>query len=64
MSKHDESKQAQRREFLKMTGLGTLVGAAAVAGGMPKKAEAATPETGSGYRETEHVKKYYELSRF
>ena len=64
--KTGKTKAAQRRDFLKLAGLGTLAGAAAAAGGMPSKAEAATADgkTDAGYRETEHVKKAYELSRF
>ena len=55
-----------RREFLKTAGLG--VGAAAVAGTVLKAedAQAKMPnkgQTGQGYQETEHVKKYYELAR-
>jgi anaerobic selenocysteine-containing dehydrogenase len=64
--KPGKSKTAQRRDFLKLAGLGTLAGAAAATGGAPRKAEAATakPATSAGYRETEHVKKAYERSRF
>jgi nitrous oxide reductase len=55
-----------RRRFL-TAGLATgAAGAAAVAlGGTPAKAatEAGTGKS-SGYRETEHVRKYYELARF
>lgn len=66
MTKDKGAKTAQRRDFLKLAGLGTLAGAAVAAGGTPKKADAATAETSAnaGYRETEHVKKAYELSRF
>ena len=55
-----------RRDFLKVAGItGGAVGVAAVALAS-KSATAAAPESGktSGYRETEHVKKYYELARF
>lgn len=64
--KSGKTKTAQRRDFLKLAGLGTLAGAAAAAAGAPKTAEAATakPSADAGYRETEHVKKAYELSRF
>lgn len=66
MTKEKGPKTAQRRDFLKLAGLGTLAGAAAAAGGTPGKAEAATAKTstGAGYRETEHVKTAYKLSRF
>ncbi len=66
MSEAKEAKKAQRRDFLRLAGLGTLAGAAAAVSGAPQKAEAAdaVTSTGSDYRETEHVKKAYELSRF
>jgi|TARA_B100000315_G_scaffold259263_1_gene314599 hypothetical protein len=63
----DKKKSAtpSRREFLKTAGLG--VGVAAVAGGIVSvdDAEAATlqDEKTTGYRETEHVKKYYDSAR-
>ena len=60
-----DKRKGGRRDFLKLAGLGTLAGAAAV-GSAPRKAQAAKTKTasGSGYSETEHVKKAYELSRF
>jgi hypothetical protein len=56
-----------RRDFIKTAGLG--VGVAAVANGvLSASAAKATPlvstEKNSGYRETEHVKKYYESAKF
>ncbi len=54
-----------RRDFLRLAGLGTVAaGTAAVMGG--ERAAAATAGTPSrrGYRETEQVRKYYELARF
>ncbi len=59
-------KSLPRRDFLKVAGIaGGAAGVAAVAL-TSKTAKAAAPVTGegSGYRETEHVKKYYELARF
>jgi len=59
-------KPLPRRDFLKAAGLtGATAGLAAVAL-TSKSAKAAVPESGgkSGYQETEHVKKYYELARF
>ncbi len=54
-----------RRDFLKAAGVtgGAAVAAVALSS---KSVKAAVPESGksSGYRETEHVKKYYELARF
>jgi hypothetical protein len=61
-------KSMKRRDFMKKAGLG--IGAVgAVASGLPKTAAAAAPGVGegtgkSGYRETEHVKKYYATARF
>ena len=61
-----EKKSLPRRDFLKAAGLtGGAAGVAAFALST-KSAKAAVPVTGSksGYQETEHVKKYYELARF
>jgi nitrous oxide reductase len=61
-----KSKLLPRREFLKAAGAtGAAAGVAAVALS-GKTAQAATPDGGSksGYRETDHVKKYYELLRY
>ncbi len=55
-----------RRDFLKAAGItGGAAGVAAVAL-TSKSVIAAAPESRktSGYRETEHVKKYYESTRF
>lgn len=56
-----------RREFLKMAGLSAgAAGAAAVAlSSTPAQAtdKPADPTKGAGYRETEHVRQYYELAR-
>ena len=59
-------KSLPRRDFLKAVGVtGGVAGVAAIAL-TSKSVNAAAPESGksSGYRETEHVKKYYELARF
>ena len=65
MSKIDE-KMLRRREFLKATGIaGAATGAAVVAlSGTSVKATELKAGTKSAYRETEHIKKYYELARF
>jgi len=58
-------KTLPRRDFLKAAGItGAAAGAAVALSG--KGVEAAVPETGkqTGYQETEHVMKYYELARF
>jgi len=59
-------KSLPRRDFLKAAGVaGGAAGVAAVALSS-ESAKAAKPESGtrSGYQETDHVKKYYELARF
>ena len=58
-----DAKPLPRREFLKAAG---MTGAAAAVALSSNDAKAATPESGqkSGYQETEHVMKYYELARF
>ena len=60
-------KSTERRDFIKKAGLG--VGAAgAVAIGLPKSGSAAETGTGKpgsrGYRETDHVKRFYASARF
>lgn len=65
MKRTEKSDTLARRDFLKGAGVAGAAGiaTAALSG---KEAQAALPETRkvSGYRETEHVMKYYELSRF
>jgi hypothetical protein len=65
MKKEQKASAAKRREFLKLAGLSSVT---AVAGAASVAALAeATEEPGAttaGYRETEHVRKAYELARF
>ena len=60
-----DAKTLLRREFLKAAGMTGVAEGAAVALSS-NDAEAAIPDSGkkSGYQETEHVMKYYELARF
>jgi len=62
MTNRPEKIAARRRDFLKVVGLGSVAGAAALAGAGPAKAETPKAEAG-GYRETEHIRKYYETAR-
>ncbi|MBL8697216.1 MAG: formate dehydrogenase [Alphaproteobacteria bacterium] len=67
MDKSQKPAPRSRREFLRTAGQGAgaaVAGAAAVVSGAPAAAtaEAAVPET--GYRESAHVKRYYELAKF
>ncbi|MGD9786011.1 MAG: twin-arginine translocation signal domain-containing protein [Hyphomicrobiaceae bacterium] len=68
MRQSDEKKSpaSDRRSFLKLAGAGVVTtGAALVASSEATKAEAAAPaDAAGGYRETDHVRRYYELARF
>ena len=66
MTAGKEISNSDRRVFLKFAGLGAASAAAAavVAGGTAAPAEAAEAPEGAGYRETEHVKTFYETARF
>ena len=56
---------ARRRAFLKLAGVSTVGGAAAALGGAGTAAATEAPATrGRGYRETDHVRKVYQLARF
>lgn len=65
MKNTKETRNVARRDLLKLAGLGGVAGAAAIAasGGT---AEAGVPaeRKSAGYRETEHVRTYYDLAKF
>ena len=57
--------KAGRREFLKLASLGAVAGGVAMAAGQTSaEADEAVSDTSAGYRETEHVRRFYELARF
>jgi hypothetical protein len=68
MKKGTDIQLVERRDFIKKAGLGVgAVGAVAI--GLPKTSAAAAPGGGeepgsSGYRETKHVRTYYDLARY
>ncbi len=68
MSEKKEAQTIGRRDFFRKAGLGAgAAGAVAAAiSRTPAKAVEAGGKApgGKGYRETEHVKKYYDLARF
>lgn len=64
MSKDKSKLRESRRDFLKLAGVGTLAAGAAVVAAEPAQADGADQDGGQGYRETKHVKTYYELARF
>lgn len=53
-----------RRGFLKLAGLGTVAGGAAIVTGAGAEAAEVVDPQGSGYRETDHVKRVYAAARF
>lgn len=61
-----KAKPAQaRRDFLKLASLGSLAAGAALATGAKTAESAEAPAAaGKGYRETAHVKTYYDLAKF
>ena len=65
-SKDEKPKSEQRRAFLKLGGSGVAAGGAALVlrGGAAESAAAASDQKAAGYRETTHVRKFYETARF
>ena len=67
MSRKKDGKQPRegtdRRDFLKLAGLGGIAGGAALVAGKDE-ANAESRQDGLGYRETDHVKTYYQLATF
>lgn len=60
-----EEASTDRRSFLKFAGLGTVAGGAALVTGANAEAqELAEQPAGAGYRETDHIKAYYDSTRF
>jgi Ubiquitinol-cytochrome C reductase Fe-S subunit TAT signal len=65
MKKEQEATATKRRDFLKLAGLGSVTAVAgAAAAAVPVAAKEEPPGRATGYRETVHVKKVYELARF
>lgn len=57
--------QADRRGFLKLAGASVVGSGAALASTVTPAAATDAPTKDAGtYRETEHVKRYYELAKF
>lgn len=63
---NNDSKRLARRDFFRKAGAGTLgIAAAGFAVGVgPATAASAAAPAHSGYRETDHVRRVYELARF
>ncbi len=57
--------KADRRGFLKLAGASAVAGGVAlVSGKSPAEAGTAADKPGCLYKETDHVKTYYDLARF
>lgn len=67
MSKSDKTPEtavADRRSFLRLVGASAVGGGAAIAAGAAAAAPASEkPTPGGDYRESEEVKRYYDLAR-
>ena len=63
MSDTKEIRSTSRRDLLKLAGLAAGVAGVAAASGPAKAAPSAARAGDGGYRETDHVRKYYELAR-
>lgn len=56
---------ADRRNFLKLAGVGAVTGGVALVGGKSVvEASTTADETGRLYKESDHIKTYYNLARF
>lgn len=65
MTKQTEGKAASRRNFLKMaTVTAPAAAAAVVASGTDAQAAAPRDEGGTGLRDTQHTRSYYDTARF
>jgi hypothetical protein len=65
MRNDDKPKSTRRRQFIKLMGLGGLASAAAATTAVKQTAAAVdTRPPAKGYRETAHVKKFYDLAKF
>ncbi len=65
MHEKDNKAIADRRSVLKLAGIGALSGGVALVAETKPAAAGAEAKPGDAlYRETEHVKRYYELAQF
>ena len=62
-SRKREDAVEDRRDFLKRSAVAAAAGAVAVVGKTATASETEVP-SGAGYRETEHVKAFYNSARF
>ena len=62
--KNSQEVVADRRGFLKGSAVSVVAAGVAVVAGKSAVADEVDVTSGAGYRETEHVKTYYETARF
>jgi len=62
--KKTNTEGTDRRDFLKLAGLGSVAGGVALVAGNDKAEAVETSGSRRGYQETDHVKTYYNLARF
>ena len=62
-TKKQDVGQTGRRDFLKLSALGAAAAGTVIASGSAT-ADQTKSVSGSGYRETEHVKTFYKTARF
>ena len=60
----EKDTKAGRRDFLKLAGVAAVTGGTALAAGKTEAEAAEVSKDAGGYRETEHVRTYYESARF
>ena len=65
MKQGKDRPEPDRRSFLKLAGVGIATGGVAMAMGKdPAQSREEEPSESGGYRETEHVRTYYDLAKF
>ena len=64
MQNDDKPVSTRRRDFMKLMGLGGVASAAAAATAAKPAETADSRPPAKGYRETAHVKKFYDLAKF
>ncbi|MGB7285758.1 MAG: twin-arginine translocation signal domain-containing protein [Salaquimonas sp.] len=64
MTVKSEKVKTDRRGFLKFAGLGSLATGAAIISGEKAEASEALDAAKNGYKETDHVKTFYDSARF
>jgi hypothetical protein len=65
MTEKSDRASADRRDFLKLAGVGAVAGGVAlVSGGESAEASTAAVQGKGLYKQTNHVRTYYDLARF